>query len=405
MGLLDMFQSPDARGALAMLAAAGPSAQPLSFGQRMTGLLQQMDQQRAAEEDRKARQQMQALQAGLLSAQLKEHESALAQSTQAIEAEQKFRSLLPSPQGQAVQSALAGGGGPTVANAQRMPEVDPMAQMQYEAMRLGQIKPMDYLASLRKDTTPIKLGAGETLLQPGTYKPLAHNPKEATPSDIGKLMAEMNALPPGSPMRAIYQQAIQKATTHQPGVSVSYGAPVAGVDMNGNPIYFQPSKDGGAPSIIKGVAPPAKEMPASMAEKFAQNAVTLGKIDKAISLVKENPNALGAQNYLPDSVVQRMDPQGVEVRAMVADIGGQRIHDRAGASQTVGEVQRLKPYIPNLTDSPATIKEKLTLFRNEYAAMQSALASGASIKDAARSGGTAAPAASASGFRVLGKEQ
>lgn len=184
------------------------------------------------------------------------------------------------------------------------------------------------------------------------------------------------------------QQLAAKMTTHQPGVSVTYGAPVAGVDGGGNPIYFQPSKDGGAPSILKGVAPPTKDLPSGMAEKFAQNSVTLGKIDQALGLVRKNPAALGAQNYLPDAVVQRVDPGGTEVRALVADIGGQKIHDRSGAAVTVAESARLKPYIPAATDTPQVAAQKLELFRQEYAAMQRALASGASIRQAAQGGGT-----------------
>ena len=130
--------------------------------------------------------------------------------------------------------------------------------------------------------------------------------------------------------------------------------------------------------------PGAKEMPAAMAEKFATNAVTLGKIDKAIELVRRNPEALGAQNYLPDAIVQRTDPGGTELRAMIADIGGQKIHDRSGAAVTVGESARLRPYVPAPTDTPQTVAKKLELFRREYAAMQQALASGASIKQAAQ---------------------
>ena len=99
--------------------------------------------------------------------------------------EAKFRGLIPSPAMQASASAMSDGLGPTIDAVQRMLKVDPMAQMQFEAMRLGQIKPTDYLSSLRKDTTPLKVGAGETLLNPSTLKPVFTNPKEdTTPSAI-----------------------------------------------------------------------------------------------------------------------------------------------------------------------------------------------------------------------------
>src|SRR3954471_9206816 len=57
---------------------------------------------------------------------------AMEQQQQAMADEARKRAYLQglqSPQMQASQAALAGGGGPTQANAQQMPQVDPMQQM------------------------------------------------------------------------------------------------------------------------------------------------------------------------------------------------------------------------------------------------------------------------------------
>lgn len=126
------------------------------------------------------------------------------------------------------------------------------------ARALAQYDPTGSLgmqASLKKTEGPIKLGAGETLLDPKTYQPLAANPKAGDQSSLGQLLSEYAALPPGDARRKSYEQAIQKATTHSPGVNVSYGQPVAGVDAAGNPVFFQPAKGGGAPAIVPNVKP------------------------------------------------------------------------------------------------------------------------------------------------------
>ena len=47
---------------------------------------------------------------------------------------------------------------------------------------------------------------------------------------------------------------------------VNYGSPVAGVDEQGNPVFFQPSKGGGAPAIVPGVRPSPKGMNESQAK-------------------------------------------------------------------------------------------------------------------------------------------
>jgi hypothetical protein len=183
-------------------------------------------------------------------------------------------------------------------------------------------------------------------------------------------------------MRAIYDQAIDKASKHAPAASmnVSYGAPVAGVDASGNPVFFQPAKDGGAPSVVSGVRPTPPPVPASTKEKIAENRVGMAKIDAAVELVDKHPGSLGFQNNLPDALMQRVDPGGVDVRAAVSDIGSLKIHDRSGANVTVSEAPRLKPFIPMATDTPATAKKKLLRLRSEMEMMQKQLEGGASLK-------------------------
>jgi hypothetical protein len=94
--------------------------------------------------------------------------------------QQQFLQGLPSPQMQASQAAMAGGGGPTNANAAQMAPVDPMQQQLFQAMQQGLVSYPQYLASTVKDTKPISVKEGETLVAPGSYKPLYSNPK--TPS-------------------------------------------------------------------------------------------------------------------------------------------------------------------------------------------------------------------------------
>ena len=113
----------------------------------------------------------------------------------------------------------------------------------------------------------------------------------------------------------------------------------------------------------------------------------MNKIDRAITLVEKHPYAFGAWNVVGDAAAQRLNPSGIEARAMVADIAGQKIHDRSGAAVTIGESERLKPYVPNATDTADTVKRKLKLFKTEYAQMQRELQGGRPI--AAVAGGDA----------------
>jgi len=175
--------------------------------------------QRAAQELR-AQQQF-VLQQQLGGLQVNEAARAAAEREAQAARDDQFRSSIPSPQGQALR-ALGTNASPTLANAERMPQVDPRSQFLFDALQARQIKPMDYLTATQKDTTPIKLGANERLLEPKTNRVLVDAmPDPAKMSPVAQLMSEMNALPPGDPRRAIYQNAISKATTHQPGTTVT----------------------------------------------------------------------------------------------------------------------------------------------------------------------------------------
>ena len=117
-----------------------------------------------------------------------------------------------------------------------------------------------------------------------------------------------------------------------------------------------------------------KNLPASVGGKFMENSQNLRMAERAQGLisgktvegVKGDTSATGLKNYLPDAILQRTDPKGVETRAAVANLGSMIIHDRSGAAVTASEYPRLKPFIPTATDDPATVQKKLGQFINEY---------------------------------------
>lgn len=116
--------------------------------------------------------------------------------------------------------------------------------------------------------------------------------------------------------------------------------------------------------------PKLKDLPATMSKSLMENNAALLKIDSALAAIEAYPDALGVKNYLGDTVRQRSDPNGIKARALVADIGSLKVHDRSGAAVTASETPRLKPFIPSATDDAATVKQKLELFQKEYQAIE-----------------------------------
>lgn len=148
-------------------------------------------------------------------------------------------------------------------------------------------------------------------------------------------------------------------------------------DANGNLVRVrgtaaEPVTQGGEP--VKAF----QQMPEGLREKLAQNTVTLSKIDEALGGLAKHPAAVGPSNMLPmaDTWKQYTDPKGVELRAIIAGIGGQKFHDLSGAAVSVSEAARLKPYIPSVDDGPHKSAIKLANLKRELDLMNAELARG-----------------------------
>lgn len=187
-------------------------------------------------------------------------------------------------------------------------------------------------------------------------------------SDLARLITEMAGLPIGDPRRKIYQHAIDKATTHQPGVSVSYGAPVAGVDAKGNPVFFQPSKTGGAPSIIPNVRPNDQGQTPETAGKIAMAQQAISDIDAAESLL------FGQNGRLMNGVVWAMNvpgtaglPGNTDARnaySAIQNAVAAKLRLETGAAANQGEIVNIaRRFMPTPADTTESARNKLNRLR------------------------------------------
>jgi hypothetical protein len=101
-----------------------------------------------------------------------------------------------------------------------------------------------------------------------------------------------------------------------------------------------------------------KPIPANINTAISTNDMSIKRIQEALDLIKQYPDAVGLKNLLPGQALDRMDPKGVAARSAVSDIGSLVIHDRSGSAVSVGEMQRLG-FIPTPTDRADNAKTKL----------------------------------------------
>ena len=136
------FNADQNRLGLAMLAAAGPSARPMSFGQRMFMGLNQHDQYLAEKEQReqlrKAREAQLAFQQMQMAQMIQQQAERKAAQERAAAIEGAYRGAIRTPQQQAMQQF----GGPTQAAATAAPGMVPQIDQRALIESLAKVDPM-----------------------------------------------------------------------------------------------------------------------------------------------------------------------------------------------------------------------------------------------------------------------
>ena len=83
------------------------------------------------------------------------------------------------------------------------------------------------------------------------------------------------------------------------------------------------------------------------------------KIGAAANQVLNNAGRAG------QTVLDRMDPDGVKARALIASLTANKIKELSGTAASDQEVSRLVALMPQPTDNPDTIRQKLPVFQRE----------------------------------------
>lgn len=155
------------------------------------------------------------------------------------------------------------------------------------------------------------------------------------------------------------------------------------VQTDAGPVLADPRTAVGTPVTVGGkpVGNKLTAVPASANTAMITNSQNLSNLDTAIKLLegkdvgemKGDKAATGWKGFMPGSVLNRVDPKGVDARAALADFGSMVLHDRSGAAVTASEYPRLMPFVPQATDDNATALKKLKRFKQIVEQEQSSL--------------------------------
>lgn len=108
-------------------------------------------------------------------------------------------------------------------------------------------------------------------------------------------------------------------------------------------------------------------------DSYIHNEANIDAIESAIQALTENPDAVGFKEFIPGVLLNRADPEGVPVRASIANIGSMTIKDRAGTAQTAQEMKNIAPFIPRDGDNAETKIKKLRGMQKQMRDMNSTI--------------------------------
>ena len=145
-------------------------------------------------------------------------------------------------------------------------------------------------------------------------------------------------------------------------------------------IYRVP-RAGGEATPVATAGGPLRVQDKTRESAIRENRSRLAGVEGALAIARANPDAFGLKNVLGETVMQRLDPEGSGARGEVANIGSLKISDRSGATVPVGEMQRLRPFVPDASDRPDKVVRDLERFLVEYRRVLDELEEGYSIAE------------------------
>ena len=274
-------------------------------------------------------------------------------SVQALQDQKQMKSLLAESGGSleaVIQGALKAGR-PDIAA-----KLAPLWEMQQKAKAPKIVPPGSQV-----------LGPDNKVLHSAPFKP--ETPRQ---SDVSRLMTERDALAkanPNDPNLKVYDAAIKYKSEGRESVQVNqFGSPVAGVDAQGNSVFFQPGRAGQPPKIVQGVKPAPKESEGGLTPENA------GKV----SMAQQSVESIGTvrniifdkEGNLQRGVVMAMNLPGVSglpmnsqariARSAMRNAVEAKLRLETGAAATQSEVDRtIARFMPTFADTKESAKFKL----------------------------------------------
>ena len=120
---------------------------------------------------------------------------------------------------------------------------------------------------------------------------------------------------------------------------------------DGTVVYYRRSQAAGLP-VGRVATPESPRASAAVQKDYKDIEFGMNGIERAIGLIESNPTAFGLKNMLGPTIVDRLDPQGIQARSAVENIVATIRHSLYGAALTRPEIQRALTNLPDVKNDP-----------------------------------------------------
>ena len=129
------------------------------------------------------------------------------------------------------------------------------------------------------------------------------------------------------------------------------------------PMGFRWTADGNLEPIPGGPGDKGGKLTALQQKDYDETMLGEKAADSALGLVARAPDAFGLKGALPQSVLTRTNPKGVEARAAVSRFDAVIRHAMAGTAVSESEKKMLENYLSAPTDTADVIKAKISGYK------------------------------------------
>ena len=232
--------------------------------------------------------------------------------------------------------------------------------------------------------------AGTTMAKGLAGNQVQANNRGMLRDEYGQAVVENGGTLAGAGSQGVIDSFLRKQPSTLKVLGANAGNPAGVADAETG--TFTPLKGSNAVPRATGTAGAGGRVAVKVQQDLKDIDFGLQGIERAIGLVESNPDAFGLKNLLGPTIVDRMDPEGIQARTAVENIVSTIRHALYGAALTRPEIQRALTNLPDVRNDPkgavTRLRELAIMLTQERGAIERSIGDTNAMQDSPTSSTT-----------------